>query len=168
MTTSLYYFAYGSNMASARLQARTPSASFVCLATLHSHALRFHKQSHDGSAKCDAHATDDPRDRVIGTVFMLQSDEKPALDKVEGLGQGYDIKTVNVITAEQDSIRAFTYYATLINPDLQPYHWYKHHVLTGALEHGLPHDYIQTIETTTSIDDPDMQRALTEMSIYCS
>ncbi|PUB91560.1 MAG: hypothetical protein DBP01_01735, partial [gamma proteobacterium symbiont of Ctena orbiculata] len=40
---------------------------------------------------------------------------------------------------------AYTYYATFIDRTLKPYQWYKHHVLTGALEYGLPAPYIDRL-----------------------
>jgi len=36
-----------------------------------------------------------------------------------------------------------TYFATDIEKSVIPYHWYKQHVLRGALEHNLPRDYIK-------------------------
>ena len=50
----MLYFAYGSNLSSARMAARVPSARVVARAQLPGHALRFHKVGRDGSAKCDA------------------------------------------------------------------------------------------------------------------
>ncbi|TNF88372.1 MAG: gamma-glutamylcyclotransferase, partial [Gammaproteobacteria bacterium] len=41
---SLYYFAYGSNMSPARLQARVPSARPLGVYRLKGHRLSFHKR----------------------------------------------------------------------------------------------------------------------------
>lgn len=51
---NILYFAYGSNMSSARLRARVPSCRPIGIAFLPGHELRFHKRSKDGSGKCDA------------------------------------------------------------------------------------------------------------------
>jgi hypothetical protein len=48
------YFAYGSNMSTARLRERMPSCKPLGTATLPGHALRFHKRSTDKSGKCNA------------------------------------------------------------------------------------------------------------------
>jgi hypothetical protein len=61
---------------------------------------------------------------------------------------------------------AFTYYATHIDTDLRPYHWYKHHVLTGAIEHQLPNSYLEKISRIVSIPDPHLGRHKREMMIY--
>ncbi len=49
------YFAYGSNMLTARLHERVPSATPIGIGQLEGHALRWDKRSwRDGSGKCDA------------------------------------------------------------------------------------------------------------------
>lgn len=164
--TTLIYFAYGSNMSTRRLRARTPSARVISTARLHQHTLVFHKESIDGSAKCHIEYTQNPDDIVHGVVYQLQLAEKPCLDKVEGLGNGYDEKQVPVIVPSGDEIIACTYYATHINRSLKPYHWYKEHVLRGAREHGLPGHYIENIEAVISVADPDQENQLKELTIY--
>ncbi|MEA3291374.1 MAG: gamma-glutamylcyclotransferase, partial [Pseudomonadota bacterium] len=77
----------------------------------------------------------------------------------EGLGRGYEIKQVVVATAS-GRVRAFSYYATRIDSDLRPFHWYKQLVLAGARENGLPAEYIARIERVVSMDDPDPERIL--------
>lgn len=162
----MLYFAYGSNMSSKRLLVRTPSAQFITVGKLYQHRLTFHKISHDGSAKCDAFATEQHVDFVLGVVFDIVEDEKPELDLAEGLGNGYEIKPVNIEAESGDRFEAFTYYATHIDHRLQPYHWYKQHVLAGAREHNLLHEYVTSITRVQSIDDPDRKRHEAEMLIY--
>jgi hypothetical protein len=50
------YFAYGSNMSTARLRQRMPSCKPLGTAVLSEHKLRFHKRSTDQSGKCNAFA----------------------------------------------------------------------------------------------------------------
>lgn len=162
----MLYFAYGSNLSSRRLRARVPSACFIDVATLGSHALCFHKAGRDGSAKCDALFTGDPADRVIGVVFRIASAHRPALDRAEGLGTGYESKVVPLLTAAGERIEAFTYYATAIEQGLQPYAWYLEHVLRGCREHALPEEYVARIAGVDAIEDPDPDRARSELSIH--
>ncbi len=162
----MLYFSYGSNMSSRRIRHRLPSASPLAIASLHQHALRFHKKSPDGSAKCDAHHTGRDEHRIIGVLFDISEQEKQVLDRIEGLGHGYEAKTVEVSAFTGEILLAFTYYATAIDAGLKPYHWYKHHVLTGARENKLPASYIQTIALTESVCDPEQHRHCREMAIY--
>ena len=86
------YFAYGSNMLTARLRERTPSAVLVGPAVLSNHALHFHHVSRkDGSAKCNILPGPGERESVHGVVFDIPAAEQPALDAAgslyaEGLG----------------------------------------------------------------------------------
>lgn len=162
------YFAYGSNMSSARLQNRVPNAKRVGTGRLTKHDLRFHKKSQDGSGKCDAFHTDDTHDQVWGVLFEIDPHEKPELDKAEGLGYGYNEKTVTILTDTDEEIQAFTYYALQIASDLKPYCWYKNHVIIGARESGLPESHIQKIESIPCIKDPDPQRAAREWAMHTS
>ncbi len=162
----MLYFSYGSNMSYRRLSQRTPSAEFVCVASLSHHSLRFHKLGRDRSAKCDAFFTGQAEDIVVGVVFCIAPAERRHLDHAEGLGQGYEAKRVELISSEREPVEAFTYYATAIDPSLHPYHWYKQHVLFGCRENGLPPAYVDRIVSIPSIEDPDPERAQREMSIH--
>ena len=165
-TPSLLYFAYGSNMSSPRLRSRVASAHAIAVACLPAHDLRFHKHGRDGSAKCDACHTGLERDVVQGVVFSIDAAEKPCLDVCEGLGNGYSEKTVIVNGARGTHYLAFTYCATRTDASLQPYHWYKEHVLRGALEHGLGDAYIAAIRGIESIADPVIDNHQRELAIY--
>lgn len=164
----MLYFSYGSNMSVPRLKDRVPSANVKYVATLNGHILQFHKKSIDGSSKCDAYETNNPEHSVIGVVFEIADIEKSELDRKEGLGYGYKEKNVTLITESGETIVAITYYATNIDPELKPYHWYKHHVLTGARENGLPKSYVDTIGNIESISDPNSKRHEREMAIYAN
>ena len=162
----MYYFAYGSNMSYKRLLARVPSAVKLGNASLSGHRLRFHKQGRDGSAKCDAHHTGIPSHRVLGVVFDIAPEEKPGLDRHEGLGQGYAIKAVRVSFEDGHRVEVYTYTATLIDTSLRPFHWYKEHVLKGAQENQLDAGYLRALREIESIADPDPARQARELAIY--
>jgi hypothetical protein len=164
---SLLYFAYGSNMSTARLAGRAPSASPSGIGYLYGHKLAFHKiGSKDGSGKCDASRTGNPADFLAGVLFRVEPSDRLSLDIHESRGNGYEVRNVTIETASGDDVQAFLYYATNIDPMLRPYHWYKEHVVSGAREHGLPYEYIDRIVSFASIEDPDKERTLTEMSLY--
>ncbi|GAA3529263.1 gamma-glutamylcyclotransferase family protein [Zobellella aerophila] len=160
------YFAYGSNMSLARLRERVPSARKMGTYTLRRHVLRFHKRSRDGSAKCDAYATNEDGDYVLGVLFDISEADKKALDGAEGLGRGYNEKKVIVVGQDGSVVLAITYYATHIDDALAPYCWYKTHVLLGAREAGLPTAYIRQIEAVAALEDPDRERERRELAIY--
>ncbi|TRX58094.1 gamma-glutamylcyclotransferase family protein [Thalassomonas sp. M1454] len=160
------YFAYGSNMSIARLSARVPSAKRLGTFILKQHTLKFHKVSHDGSGKCDAYFTQNKHDKVIGALFEIAENEKPYLDKVEGLGVGYNEKTVLVEDEFGNQAQASTYYAITIDSEAVPYCWYKKHVLIGARESALPKEYIAQIEQVAFKSDANIERTKIENSLH--
>lgn len=166
--THIYYFAYGSNMSLKRIKHRLPQARLCCTATLPEYDLRFHKVASDQSAKCDAYFTGETH-CVFGVLYQLNQDEKHLLDQIEGVGKGYKVKTVQVINVNQERVSAFLYVATEIDQSIKPYDWYHKHVLTGAIEHDLPLEYINSkIMTVETKEDHDKLRTKRELSIYLS
>ncbi|MCU7933912.1 MAG: gamma-glutamylcyclotransferase [Candidatus Thiodiazotropha sp. (ex Dulcina madagascariensis)] len=162
----MLYFSYGSNMSTRRLRERAPSARFVAVAKLKKHELRFHKVSKDGSGKCDASETGNNDHAVIGVVFDISETGKSELNRWEGLGNGYEEKPIELETLNGKTMNAVTYYATDINSALKPYSWYKNHVLSGAVENGLPKNYIKMIMGVESLTDPSSERHEKETVIY--
>ena len=168
MSKNILYFAYGSNMSISRLGQRVRVACRVGLCRLESHELRFHKAGKDGSAKCDAFETENPAHFVLGSLFTIDTATKPQLDRVEGLGYGYEEKLVTVIDGSGQTFEAFTYYATSIDQSLKPFSWYLNHVLVGARECGMPAGYLARIEQIEYIEDPDILRDQRERAIHQS
>lgn len=163
----MYYFAYGSNMAVARLRERVPSANSLGRYVLKEHDLRFHKSGKDGSAKCNALFTANPEHVIYGVLFEIDAQHKQSLDKAEGLGHGYDQKEVVVLADDESFVRATTYVATKIDENLKPYSWYVNHALIGANEASLPPDYIeQKIKSVEIDEDGDTERDAKQRAIH--
>lgn len=164
--TRAHYFAYGSNLSSRRLLSRIPGARFVCVAALDGYLLCFHKIGRDGSAKCDIKPGDTTAITVWGAVYSITRGEIEVLDKLEGRGEGYEQQVVTLTAPIQSISTAFTYTATQINTSLRPFHWYKTHVMVGAMERSLPSAYIHQIGLTPSLPDPNHARHQNELAIY--
>jgi hypothetical protein len=160
LMSTILYFAYGSNMRTPRLRYRVPGCRFTFVARLPNYKLCFHKRSKDGSAKCNAFRTAEPTDAVIGAVYEIPTNQKPALDREEGLGSGYHEEIVRVLSPKGEKVAVRTYIAdgAFIDESLQPYSWYKDFVLAGAEEHQLPPEYVESrIGAVHAIRDPDPQ-----------
>ena len=149
MPDTFLYFAYGSNMFTRRLAARTPSAVRITTAFVEGRRLAFDKVSTDGSGKCDIEATWNPADRVYGVLFRIATAEERALDEAEGVGHGYRKDEITVVTFE-GTAAATAYFATEKDPKRRPYDWYKAFVLQGATENALPAVYIDLIRAVPS------------------
>lgn len=132
----MLYAAYGSNLHPVRLRKRVPSAELIGFAVVANWELRFHKRGSDGSGKCNiVPATDDS---VCFAIFRIEPRERSLLDKVEGLGKGYDETTI-VIPGYGECF-AYTARDSHIDDRLTPYTWYKELVLAGLSYHFSQHD----------------------------
>lgn len=161
------YFAYGSNMSLARLSARIPSVRRIGVGSLAGYTIVFHKAAEsDGSAKCDAFFTGDPSQEVLGVVYEMDPKDKNRLDIIEGVGYGYENRCVTVGLRDGSAVTAWVYCATSIDTSLLPFDWYREHVVRGAIENGLPENYISRIRAVETMRDPDAERAARELSIY--
>ena len=161
-------------MLTRRLKAseRAPSAEFVDTGYIACRRLTFDKLSSDRSGKCsgkcDAEETGNETDRVYGVMFEIDCSHKAALDRAEGCGKGYELETVEVIT-KHSTVRARTYIATRKQRGLRPYHWYKAFVVAGAIEHGLPNNYVEWLRVFESTEDPNVcRRAKNEALLFAN
>ena len=163
----IYYLAYGSNMAEARLRRRIPSAKRLCVIPLIGHRFSFDNVStKDGSGKCAALVTNLAEDRLLAVLYRIAADDKPILDGYEGVGVEYRDAFIPVTLPDGQPTEALIYYPTNLSPGVRPYHWYKEHVVRGALENDLPDSYIAAIRAAVSMDDSQPEREALELSIY--
>lgn len=156
-------FAYGTNMLSPRLRQRVPGAQLVGIATLHGHALRWHKVAKDGSGKCNIVAAE-PDSVVHGVLYETPAHEKQHLDRAEGLGFGYEEKVV-LVECKTGLLTATAYVATHIDEDILPFTWYKALVIAGAVEHSLPMAYINGLGAIEAKLDADAHRHALHLSL---
>jgi len=142
------YFAYGSNMASARLAARVPSARAIGAARLPGFAWRCNKRGADGTAKANLERA--AAAETWGVLYELEGEAFDVLDRLEG---GYERIAVEVEHAGATR-RAHTYASSLRSDDDAPAAWYLGLVVAGAREHALPDEWIATLEAAAR-PDPD-------------
>jgi AIG2 family protein len=160
-----HYFAYGSNMLTARLRApdRCPTAAPLGVADLNGYELRWHKKSNrDGSGKCDI--VEAPEASVSGVLFSIAAKDKAALDEAEGLNKGYGEIAVTVLW-RGESVKAAAYKATAVDPNAKPYTWYRAFVVAGAREHGLSADYVARLQGTPAVEDHNRTRHAENMRL---
>ncbi len=160
------YFAYGSNMLSARLAARVNGALRLARATLSGFRLRFDKRGlRDGSGKCRVQPTERAGDLVWGVLWSLPESQLPGLHRAEGVGYGYAVGHCAVAVASgsgpQRRVRAITYHAqpSALSSELRPYDWYLEMVIAGAIEHRLPGRYLERLRATEAWPDPHSEHA---------
>ncbi len=128
-------------MSSARMCARIPGARSLGRAQLAGWAFVCNKTGMDGSAKANLV----PRADAVtwGVLYSLPREELPRLDAIEG---GYRRAEVCVLDDQQQQKKCTVYVSERTTNEPVPFDWYKQHMLTGALEHELPHQHVQMIE----------------------
>lgn len=160
----MHYFAYASNMSSRRLLARVPSAQCLGVAYLVGYELKFHKPGHDNSAKCSI--VRNPNANTLGVVYEIPADQRYTLDRIEGLGYGYEARELKVELQSGRSLSSLTYIGLEVDDTMKPYLWYRQHLIEGAREHGIAQQYIDKILGVEAVKDPNLARHQHEMSIY--
>jgi len=135
-----FYFAYGSNMASARLFERAPSARALGAALLPGYAWRCNKPSADGSAIANLVAERDAE--TWGVLYEIPASNWEALDRAQS---GYQRIVVDVLRGGV-RVAAQTYVSDRVADDELPASWYLGLVAAGAREHELPAAWIASIE----------------------
>lgn len=153
----LVYFAYGSNMLTARLAARCRIIATLGVATLADHSVAFAKRSVDNSGKATlAPATGRT---AYGVAFQMAASELKILDDIEGPGYRRIEVSVDVSGRPRGdrastSLTATTYVAGTHEDGLLPYDWYRNLILAGSEEHGLPPGHIAALRQLQTQADP--------------
>jgi hypothetical protein len=114
----------------------------------------------DCSGKADAFYTGRDSDEVWGVIVDVPDEQREALDKAEGLGNGYDDRRVTVYDVGEMPHDVIAYVAedSAIDPHLRPYDWYKALVVNGARAHGLPAWYVAHVVGVEEIVDTKESR----------
>ena len=154
----MFYFAYGSNMLTARLAERVPTVRPVGRGWLPSHQLHFHLSGSDESGKCNILHTGDHSDIVHGALYELDADRLDRLHAAEG--PPYTFLELEIGTPD-GPICAATYRgrSEYLDDELVPFEWYRDFVVHGGHEHGLPADYLAALESVPCQPDPNAERA---------
>lgn len=154
----MLYFAYGSNMLTARLAERVPSAAPVGPGWLSGHRLAFHLRGGDGSGKCNVRRTGVPQDVVHGVLYAVDAHRLDRLHAAEG--PPYAFVELEIGTRD-GPVHAATYRGRpeYLDDALVPFDWYRDFVIRGAREHGLPAAHVAALEAVVSEPDADTERA---------
>ena len=142
-----WYFAYGSNLSKGRKQERTGLIRRAVRARLRNCRLAFNKEASGGGVY--ANVVPEEGSEVWGVIYLCNPTAMTQLDRHEGvMGGHYDRVTVTVELEDGSLCDAETYIAgeDYIVSEGIPDDWYLDFILTGAIQHELPEDYIADIK----------------------
>jgi cation transport regulator ChaC len=138
----LRYFAYGSNMRRARLEARVGEVIDEGWATLAGWRHRFNKHGTDGTAKGNIEIA--TGHEVHGVLYRLRPKQVEVLARYE---VGYQRVELDVHHRATGDVRALSFTATALHDGLEPTADYVAHYEHGMIEHELPAAYRRWILT---------------------
>jgi cation transport regulator ChaC len=143
---TLWYFAYGSNLDRGTFLLRRrmqPLASAI--GVLRDFELRFDVPIGPGERGV-ANVAPRAGDQVWGALYRLTAGDAERLDRSEGVDLGfYRRLEVEVHAADGARVAAFTYRSELSRPERKPSRRYLGLLLAGALEQGLPGEYLERL-----------------------
>lgn len=129
------YFAYGSNMDRAAMQARCPNSRALGRARLARHSF-FIMSAGYASVKCD------PRMQVHGVLYDLALSDIPGLDRYEDVGRGLYNKVVQPVLRESGApVRALVYVGRS-QGEGKPSGAYLDAIIAAAKDWSLPAAYL--------------------------
>lgn len=149
-----WYFSYGSNLSKQQMLLRTGSVPMSRLACLANYRLAFRKVL----ASEEVYATVVPNQGsfVHGVAYLCSPHAMAKLDLLEGVAENcYRRELVTVTTHDGDVLSCIVYIGEAFSAeDSVPSSNYLNRILTGAKEHRLPVDYIESITNRASLHKP--------------
>jgi len=139
--STIYYFAYGSNMNHKQMKYRCKTARFLCRAYLENYDFVYdgYSQSRNGAV---ANIVRKEKRIVWGGLWEIDEEDIKQLDHYEGYPVSYKREKVIVKDDNNKEYCAFVYLREsqkVANPSDE----YRKIVIEGAIECGLPNEYIE-------------------------
>ncbi len=143
------YFAYGSNLRAVQMRRLCPGHEFLGPARLAGHRLAFTLPDREWQGGV-ADAIPSLRDEIWGALYRLPEADLVPLDAYEGFDpdgpvedNDYVRRSVAVIRqGEQEGVEAWCYFVRAPRGHVAPSELYRAALLEGAIERGLPADYV--------------------------
>jgi cation transport regulator ChaC len=152
----VWYFAYGSNLSIDRKQLRTGQIRQSQRAVLPNYRLAFNKQARDGGVY--ANLVQYEGAKVWGVIYLCSPNAIEELDRREGVMGGDYVRvpmTVNLDDGTKCSAQTYVAGNEFIVAEGTPTDEYLGYILTGATEHGLPKEYINSLRRIAKQLDGD-------------
>jgi gamma-glutamylcyclotransferase (GGCT)/AIG2-like uncharacterized protein YtfP len=132
------YFAYGSNMDVNAMGRRCPRSKALGLARLERHRLAVMREGWLTAVRASSSA-------VHGVLWDLALSDIAALDRYEGVSQGFYVKLTQAVIAERGPKQAIVYFGANSGPGA-PRAAYLAEVLAAARSWPLPAEGVEALE----------------------
>jgi cation transport regulator ChaC len=146
--TALWYFGYGSNMhRSIFVERRRMHPLAIRSGRLEDYRISFNLPIGPGERGV-ANVEPQAGTCTWGVLYLLRPEECDRLDRTEGVHRGvYARMAVDVIAGNGDRVPAFTYRSSWTREGRKPSPRYLRLLVDGAIEKGLPAEYVRFLET---------------------
>ena len=154
--STLWYFAYGSNMASDTLRGRREvNYSRALAARLPGWRLVLDKPPLIPVGHSFANIVADPDAEVFGVLFAVAEADFDHIELTEGVRIGnYDrveVLASPLASESPEALRAFSLTSTRRDAALRPSQRYMDILVAGATEHGLPASYVEFLRSIPTV-----------------
>jgi AIG2 family protein len=162
--STVWYFAYGSNMQAATFRGRRGISPLRAIAgRAAGWRLVFDKPSLLATPEGYANIIPDPAAEVLGVLYEITREELEHVELTEGVKLGnYDrveLPVLPLVSPDGGVRLASSLASERRNQALLPSRRYLDLVVAGALEHGLPADYVATLRgLDTCEESPEAQQ----------
>ncbi len=135
-------------MSEQQLKSRCPDAQFECVVRLEGYELEFPRASKKRGCGV-ASITERSGSDVYGVLFNLSDEDFLKLDRAEGVAVGaYTREEIEVEALDTVRYLAQTYIAVRTESAPPPSREYLDMLIGGAIEHGLPSEYVEKLKRT--------------------
>ena len=158
--STVWYFAYGSNMQSAPLRGRRGiEPTRASAARARGWRLVFDKPPLIPVGESFANIVPDATAEVLGVLYEISPSDLDHLDLTEGvlIGNYRRVATTVEPLFAEPAVTAFTLTSDRSDPALRPSTRYLQLLVDGAREHGLPRSYLAWLEAVPA--DPTSEEA---------
>ncbi len=149
-----WYFAYGSNMETATLRGRRGVEVLQANpARVSGWRIVFDKPGIVSVGHGFGNIVEDPAAAVLGVAYELPEAEMEHLDLTEGvlIGNYRRVEVSAELLGDGRRVRAWTFASEKRDPALEPSIRYMACVVAGALEHGLPAEYVEWLRGVPAV-----------------
>ena len=147
MPRDQWYFAYGSNLLVAQMEARTGRIRQAVRSRLTGYCFAFNNRDENGEIY--ANIVPDLTSEVWGVVYLCDTEALLKMDQFEGVADGCYRRipvTVENDSGEQIEATAYITGESFVGEPGKPSREYLVKIVSGARQHGLPERYIEMIE----------------------
>jgi gamma-glutamylcyclotransferase len=161
----MWYFAYGSNMQSDTLRGRRGVVfARAVAARVPGWRVVFDKPPLFPIGEAFANIVPDPGAVALGVAFLVGDDDLAHIERSEGVPIGnyrrVEVTVETLAPCDDDPRVAVSLASDRRDPSLRPSTRYMELLVAGAIEHGLPAEYVESLRAVPAVPPSAVARAL--------